>query len=82
MAHEEQMKRISGFDLFEDLVKSLHAHPTNKQRLGQVYFNVLSRIKPDVAEQIRGTLFDPCHRDEIHPKVSDRVRTLWYESED
>ena len=64
--------------MFEDLVKSLHAHPTNaEQRLGQVYFNVLSKIRPDIAEQIRGTMFDPFQRDVIHPKVSDRVRTLW-----
>lgn len=66
------------YKAFEELVKSLHGHPTNReQRLGQVYFNVLLSIRPDIAEKMRGTMFDPFHRDEIHPKVRDFVLTHW-----
>lgn len=75
---EDEVKAITGFGVFEDLVRSLHKHPTNRnERLGQTYLNVLSKIRPDIADQIRGTLFDPSDRHTIHPKVSDRVRTLW-----
>ena len=71
---------ISVYEAFENLVTSLHDHPTNGgQRLGQVYFNVLHDVRPDISEKIRGTMFDPFHMDSIPPKVKDTVRRMWEE---
>lgn len=71
---------ISVYEAFENLVTSLHDHPTNgDKRLGQVYFNVLKDVRPDIAEHIRGTMFDPFYKDVIHEKVRDKVRTMWEE---
>lgn len=71
-------KTISVYEAFENLVTSLYDHPTNNgKRLGQIYFNVLSEVRPDVSEQIRGTMFDPFHMDIIPSKISDVVRGMW-----
>lgn len=32
-------------------------------RLGQTYFNILHRLRPDLADEIRGTSLDPYHFD-------------------
>lgn len=66
------------YEAFVDSVYDAFDHPSNTQRLGQLFFNKLLKVRPDVAEQIRATMFDPFHRHVIHEKVSDRVRTLWY----
>lgn len=34
------------------------------QRCGQIAFNLLSDVRPDLSEQIRGTDRDPFHSDE------------------
>jgi hypothetical protein len=66
------------FEAFENLVKSLHDHPTNGgKRYGQVYFKILSEVRPDIAEHITGTMFDPFYKDELHDKIRDKVRTMW-----
>lgn len=70
-----------GFYGFENRVFSLWEHPANTQRLGQVYMNQLHKVRPDIAEKIQGTLFDPFYKEGIHPKVTDMVRSLWYEDD-
>jgi hypothetical protein len=70
------------YEEFCDRVYASYEHPANTKRLGQVFFNKLHKERPDVAEKIRGTLFDPFYKEQIHPKVSDRVRSLWYGEED
>jgi hypothetical protein len=32
---------------------------TKDMRFGQILFNALSEVRPDIAERIRGTIFDP-----------------------
>lgn len=71
------------FEAFENLVKSLHDHPTNwDKRHGQVYFKILSEVRPAIAEVITGTMFDPFHKDEIHPSTSEIVERYWHFPQD
>jgi hypothetical protein len=47
-----------------------------------VFFNKLHKERPEIAEKIQGTLFDPFYQEHIHEKVYDQVRRLWYGEED
>ncbi len=46
-------------DFFAEVRKAQIMHP--EWRAGQTLFNVLYEHRPDLAEQIRGTQFDPFH---------------------
>lgn len=48
-------------------------------RLGQVYFNMLREVRPDIAEAIRGTLRDPFHKENIPDATEECVVNMWYE---
>lgn len=52
------MDKINLF--YETAVQYKHEHPA--QRLGQVYFNVLHVMRTDLANEIRGTAFDPFYK--------------------
>jgi len=70
------------YERFVQKVFASYEHPANQKRLGQVFFNKLHKERPDVAEKIQGTLFDPFYQEYIHQKVYDQVRRLWYGEED
>ncbi len=46
-------------------------------RYGQHYFNVLNVVRPDIANEIRGTKLDPFHRDSVSPEVESFVARSW-----
>ena len=46
-------------------------------RLGQIFFNKLSDVRPAIAEEIRGTMLDPFFKQRITQVVSDFVRERW-----
>lgn len=49
----------------------------NDQRVGQWWFNRLHDVRPDVANEIRGSLTDPFHRDDILNAFHLRIIELW-----
>jgi len=52
--------------------------PPNKLlRLGQFYFTMLLAIRPDVADSIAGSEFDPFYHDELSSELHDKVELLW-----
>ena len=52
--------------------------PPNKLlRLGQFYFTMLVAIRPDVADSIAGSEFDPFYHDELSSELHDKVELLW-----
>lgn len=60
------------FDEFITHVSKKHAtqDPPGVQRLGQMYFNELYAIRPDLSEMIRATLLDPFHaKEEWDPRL-------------
>jgi hypothetical protein len=46
-------------------------------RVGQLYFNVLYDVKPDLANEARGALLDPFHRDDRLPLFLSFVAINW-----
>ena len=49
-------------------------------RLGQIYFNMLVGIRPDLAEKLRGSLRDPFYREYILPETEAMVEAEWDDS--
>lgn len=60
---------------FEKVWDEFEAHPS--WRAGQAFFNVLHEIRPDIANDIRGTAFDPFHRNDRIPKFLYHVASVW-----
>jgi len=46
-------------------------------RYGQVYFNYLLEIQPEIAEKLRGSVNDPFYRDSVPPHVHALVEADW-----
>lgn len=46
-------------------------------RLGQMYFNALVQVRPDIAEVLRGSMLDPFFKDRVAAVVSDFVLERW-----
>lgn len=49
----------------------------NGWRAGQAVFNLLYVVRPDLAEMVRGSDFDPFHKDENLPDLYDFVARHW-----
>ncbi len=57
-----------------------YAQHEGQQRMGQVAFNVLHDMKPDLANSIRGRFgLDPGSRDEFVPDFIAYVAIMWEE---
>lgn len=65
------------YDEFLEKVQRNHAQIGGSWRLGQTYFHTLSHHRPEVAEQIRSTLHDPFHHDEVSEETHKFVRLRW-----
>lgn len=49
------------------------------QRLGQAVFNYLYIVRPDIANQIRGTEYDPFHKAYVDDAIWAHIESLWGE---
>lgn len=58
-----------------------HMGEANPWRLGQSYFNVLSELRPDLSEQLRGTKLDPFHIDSVLPLFNVWLLDHWNEGQ-
>lgn len=47
------------------------------QRYGQMYFNMLAEVRPDISEKIRGGRLDPFHRDDVSKLTHMIVESNW-----
>lgn len=47
------------------------------QRLGQVYFNLLHKVRPDIANRLRGSLIDPFYREKLSTETEEFVIAGW-----
>lgn len=46
-------------------------------RYGQVYFNLLTGARPDIANELRGSRLDPFHHDEVTTETHAFVEYKW-----
>lgn len=79
---DDTTPRYSYNAFLADLAILYEAHmkvtPPNKLlRLGQFYFTVLVAKRPDVADSIAGSEFDPFYHDELSSELHDKVELLW-----
>jgi hypothetical protein len=67
------------FDQFIDHVDTLYQTQaiSGDLRIGQIFFNELLVIKPEVAEKIRGSMLDPFFKHRITQVTQDFVRANW-----
>ena len=61
----------------EAAAKEQAAHPS--YRNGQALFNVLYDVRPDLAEQVRGTHLDPFYDNGLVGEFLDFVAANWEE---
>lgn len=47
------------------------------QRFGQLFFNVLHDVRPDIADKIRATDLDPFFDDEVQLETLEEVKNSW-----
>jgi hypothetical protein len=67
------------FDTFLSSVLAEYQHQPDPKvlRLGQIFFNRLAEIRPQIANELRGSAFDTYHRENVPAVVSDFVRERW-----
>lgn len=46
-------------------------------RLGQIYFNMLCELRPDISEVLRGSMLDPFYKQRITQVLHDFVSERW-----
>lgn len=61
----------------EEFMAWLATQPNKRQREGQFAFNMLSRVRPDLASKIENTPNDPFMRDDLLPEFWRKVGELW-----
>ena len=79
---DDKTPRYSYNTFLADFAIQYEAHmkvtPPNKLlRLGQFYFTMLLAIRPDVADSIAGSEFDPFYHSELSSELHDKVELLW-----
>lgn len=67
------------YEDFIDRVNRLWEHPVIKisQRFGQLFFNVLNEVRPDIADKIRATDLDPFFDDEVKLETLEEIKNSW-----
>jgi hypothetical protein len=69
------------YDEFLEMVakynNQLGAHTETGWKYGQVFFNVLASVRPDLTEMIRGTMHDPFHHDTVSKETYDYLASKW-----
>lgn len=64
---------------FLDKVENSYAHLAPEWRYGQVLFNALASVRPELAETVRGTKLDPFYRErqEVNPEFWTLLAERW-----
>jgi len=55
----------------------LGANTETGWKYGQVFFNVLASVRPDLTEMIRGTMHDPFHHDTVSKETYNYLASKW-----
>lgn len=74
------MSTIYGYEEFLRFVAGEYTQLSTEDasiRYGQVYFNMLWEFRPNIANKIRATKFDPFHKHEVSPETHLFVGDEW-----
>lgn len=69
---------VLAYPEFADAVERAFKHPSCTQRYGQLYFNMLTKSRPEIAERIGGTALDPFYKDVISKETEQFVLSNWW----
>lgn len=71
------LKDYISYEDFMERVHKYHAQFKDEWRYGQTYFNILTSVRRDIAESIRGTIHDPFHKEQVSNETEKIVKSLW-----
>jgi hypothetical protein len=63
------------YEVFEQLVEK--TFPGDGSRYGKHWFNTLFSVRPDIANELRGTHLDPVNRDIISDELRSFTLNNW-----
>lgn len=76
LTEQAKVKSNRGFVAYLNLVVVTRADNPS-WRKGQTHFNVLSDVRPDLSERVRGTRLDPFHKDCVLGEFLNYVAKNW-----
>lgn len=71
---------VKDYISYEDFIERVHKYHVqfkDEWRYGQTYFNVLTSVRGDIAESIRGTIHDPFNKTEVSEETQKLVKSRW-----
>ena len=71
------MKDHISYEEFLERVVKYHTQFKNEWKYGQTYFNVLTSVRGDIADSIRGTMHDPFHKEHVSKETENLVKSRW-----
>ncbi len=78
MVLQTQTGEVLPLETAEEFLWALQrVSPPAGHRAGQFAFNLLLGYRPALAEEIRGTVLDPYHRNEVHGEFVEFVKARW-----
>jgi hypothetical protein len=70
-------KEFASAEEFEEAVKSAYGHPSCTLRYGQLYFNMLTKHRPDIAKALQGGALDPFYKEGVSDATRSVVESRW-----
>ena len=71
LSYQEFLERVEKYNL------RLGKGTETDWRYGQVLFNVLSSVRRDIAELVRGTQYDPFNHDDVLEDILKYIASKW-----
>lgn len=63
---------------YSQYLAKVHTERPSEQRPGQWAFNLLYKVRPDLAEEIRTSVLDPFHDDSRLPALQEFLAGAWH----
>lgn len=71
VSYQDFLERVEKYN------RSFGKGTTSDWKYGQVFFNVLSSVRSDIAELIRGTQHDTFHHDDVKEGIYTYIKSKW-----
>lgn len=65
------------FTEFKAFAESFYGASKDEYRYGQAVFNALSHARPDIAQNLAGTMLDPFFKDEVSEQTWNYIFLRW-----
>ena len=75
--HQQRQEQEVNYAEFHYKAVRRWSEYNGQERLGQSYFNLLHEVRPDLANELRGSMLDPFFKERITQVVHDWVAERW-----